>query len=435
MNLIIWNARGLGNPRAFRELGRLVTDKCPTLLFLSETKMREFNCRSWKFRLGFSGSFMWIEDATVWRFTGFYGHPESACRHFSWDLLYKLKTISELRDIPWLVRGDFNEICYDSEKLGGNRKAPSQLKAFKDTLEVCELPDICCRAMAISLEFYHSDHRPIWLKLCGDQKNHRMSLGSFNSLFRFERCWLMEVDCHEVVRFGWRSNESSLSLMERITSCKVELSKCSLWPSNGEQVNILEREVENLASKEELYWHQRSRASWLKDGDRNTRFFHAKASMKKSQNTLQGLVSNHGDSCSDNQGMASIVLDYYGSLFSLANPTAADMSRILEIIVPSVHPHMNRYLCLPFTATEVRQALFDMHPDKAPGPDGTEVTNAVLGILNDGNSLEGWNETLVTLIPKIKDPVILKDYRPISLCNVCYKIVARTLTNRLIEEN
>lgn len=45
--------------------------------------------------------------------------------------------------------------------------------------------------------------------------------------------------------------------------------------------------------------------------------------------------------------------------------------------------------------------------------------------------MDDWNETIVTLIPKIKVPMTMKDLRPISLCNVCYKIVARAMTSKL----
>lgn len=58
MNIICWNARGLGNPRAFRELRRLIAEKDPILLFLSETKMREAKCKMWKSILGFTGCLM-----------------------------------------------------------------------------------------------------------------------------------------------------------------------------------------------------------------------------------------------------------------------------------------------------------------------------------------------------------------------------------------
>ena len=86
-----------------------------------------------------------------------------------------------------------------------------------------------------------------------------------------------------------------------------------------------------------------------------------------------------------------------------------------------------------------------MEPTKAPGPDGMnalfcqkiwyvvgkDVVTAVLDFLNDGILLPALNHTDIVLIPKVKNPEKMSDFRPISLCNVIYKIISNVLANRL----
>ena len=86
-----------------------------------------------------------------------------------------------------------------------------------------------------------------------------------------------------------------------------------------------------------------------------------------------------------------------------------------------------------------------MHPDKAPGPDGMtgcfyrrywkivgeDVTKVILGFLNEGEQLKEINHTNLVLIPKKKSPCSPKDFKPISLCNVVYKLISKVLANRL----
>ena len=84
---------------------------------------------------------------------------------------------------------------------------------------------------------------------------------------------------------------------------------------------------------------------------------------------------------------------------------------------------------------------------KAPGVDGmpvlfykqfwdivgVDVTREVKKLLSGGAMLEGWNDTMVVLIPKVPNPYRLKDLRPISLCNVVYKITSKVLSNHLMK--
>jgi hypothetical protein len=106
---------------------------------------------------------------------------------------------------------------------------------------------------------------------------------------------------------------------------------------------------------------------------------------------------------------------------------------------------MNEMLCREFSVEEITSALDTIGDLKAPGPDGMhaifykqfwelvgdKVSEEVLNVLRGGQMPGEWNETTVVLIPKVKEPESMKDLRPISLCNVVYKLISKVLANRL----
>jgi hypothetical protein len=106
---------------------------------------------------------------------------------------------------------------------------------------------------------------------------------------------------------------------------------------------------------------------------------------------------------------------------------------------------INHQLTAEFTDDEISDALFQIGPHKAPGVDGlparffqrnwallrAEICKAIKNFFRDGTIPDGINMTKIVLIPKSNEAVDLKDFRPISLCNVIYKIISKCLVNRL----
>lgn len=181
MSCISWNARELGNQRAFRELKRLIAEKSSSLLFICETRKRDFNAQLGRMHFGYSSCFvvsiqgkssgliLFWNDTQRWRFTGFYGNPNANLRHHSWSLLPRRHNITELKDLSWLVGGDFIEICFDNEKLGGNLRPFSQMQAFRDVLDNCALQDLHCEGDRFTWVNRRSHDQIIFerLEICG----------------------------------------------------------------------------------------------------------------------------------------------------------------------------------------------------------------------------------------------------------------------------
>jgi hypothetical protein len=134
---------------------------------------------------------------------------------------------------------------------------------------------------------------------------------------------------------------------------------------------------------------------------------------------------------------------YFKELFTRDPNLNAD--NLTSLFQENVTTQMNDELCRDFTEEEISDALFQIGPLKAHGTDGfparffqrnwdtlkAEVINGVKLFFLTGNMPDGVNDTVIVLIPKVDFPETLKDFRPISLCTVLYKVIAKCLVNRL----
>lgn len=112
---------------------------------------------------------------------------------------------------------------------------------------------------------------------------------------------------------------------------------------------------------------------------------------------------------------------------------------------PRIIETMSADFSKDFMEDEISRALKQMHPTKAPDPNGMpppffqchchiigpSTSKALLSTLNLSQIPNVLNHTFITLIPKKKQPQIVADYHSISHCNVFYKLSSKVISNRL----
>nr|KYP32891.1 Transposon TX1 uncharacterized [Cajanus cajan] len=184
---------------------------------------------------------------------------------------------------------------------------------------------------------------------------------------------------------------------------------------------------------------QKFSEQWVKSGDRNSKFFHAQTVVRRKRNKIED-----GSWATDPELLKVEVNRFFQKLFSVDTPVSLTKLQIDRM--PSIGIEGASLLEGPITMEEVRRAVMSMGTFKAPGPNGfqpfffkqyweivgVDLWRMVSEAFNNGGMTDSSIlDTLLVLIPKVENPVHLKDFRPISLCNVAYKVISKVLVNRI----
>ena len=120
-------------------------------------------------------------------------------------------------------------------------------------------------------------------------------------------------------------------------------------------MKLLEDEVNQLLDKEAKMWRQRSKIAWLRDGDRNTRFFHSNAFQRSRWNYITKLHDANEGWCSSQDQVNAAIVDFYQNLFTSSSPS--NFEEVIETIPHVVTDEMNDMLMAEFNIKEVEAAL------------------------------------------------------------------------------
>ncbi|KAL2224830.1 UNVERIFIED_CONTAM: hypothetical protein Sindi_2936800 [Sesamum indicum] len=167
---------------------------------------------------------------------------------------------------------------------------------------------------------------------------------------------------------------------------------------------------------------------WMKGGDQCSRVFFRKIAQRRSARRIFQINDDQGSTHTDPEEVINEFVTYYQNLLGgHRRRTVVDIRFLRPWARHILSNEESTTLLLPFTPVDVKQAVFDIDEDKAPGPDGyssgffkaawpivgQEVTSAVLDFFSTGRLLKQINTTLLALIPKVYSPMTLIDLEEI----------------------
>lgn len=307
-----------------------------------------------------------------------------------------------------------------------------------------------------------SDHKPLLLK-----GNPEGPLVRTNRPFRFMANWLTDPSFLSMVKEAWEDNvdwDEAVSefqnkakewnythfgnifhkkrrLMARLEGINSQLSmNANVYLKKLQKT--LWKDYQNILAQEELVWFQKARCNWFQFGDRNTRFYHTVTVIRRKRNKIEALQDEHENLVTDPLELSIMAREFFRNLYQVSSPMVPFST---SSAFPPLSEDQRRSLLRLCSKEEIKHVIFQMGPFKSPGKDGLHpvfyqrhwdtIGDSVCARVQDiwihPEKVQSLNETLLVLIPKIDSPVSMKNFRPISLCNVSYKVITKMIANKL----
>ncbi|KAL2224581.1 UNVERIFIED_CONTAM: Retrovirus-related Pol polyprotein from type-2 retrotransposable element R2DM [Sesamum indicum] len=237
-----------------------------------------------------------------------------------------------------------------------------------------------------------------------------------------------------------RAKEANLALQDAQNQLENNPGNVRLRESLGD----LRRKTVFLAEAERNFFYQKAKIHYLKEGDRNTKFFHDMVKRNAARNSITAVTRADGTIITSADAIAQEFVDYYTTLLGTESHTIPVDDGVFDY-GPKLSSELTDELCREVTAMEVKDAIFNINDNKAPGPDGysscffkkawnvvgDQVCRAVLDFFRNGRMLRQLNHTVIALVPKSEHSSSVADYRSISCCNVIYKAITKIISDRL----
>ena len=177
------------------------------------------------------------------------------------------------------------------------------------------------------------------------------------------------------------------------------------------------------------------------EGDRNTKFFHRLANFRRKFNAIQSICVD-GVCVDDVSLMKGAIVNFYSELCREDLPGRPFFK---GLSYDTILDGDASDLLKEFSEEEVWKAIINLGKEKAPGPDGFNITffqhcwstvkGEIMGLFSEFHSKgvfeKSLNATFISLIPKVAGTNDINKFRPIGLVGSVCKILAKVLAPRL----
>lgn len=309
---------------------------------------------------------------------------------------------------------------------------------------------------------HQSDHLPILLRTEPKQK-------SAQKKFRVEQWWSQHPEfkdiCQKATMEDADSWDSTCQNLRKEVKSWLVAQKDPNWELRkiekemeglinkpqtqqiGDRIKTLQADHQQCLLAQEAHWLQRLRLNWNLMGDRNMSFFHSTTMIRRRRNKIGAIQRDNGDWVVKESEIRLEVVNHFKGIYTQPNLDQGPVSlpqRVLDQ-VPKIPQEAAELLDLYPIEEEIRRVINSLGPTKAPGPDGITaalvqqnwnyfgsiVIKEVTSFFQIGMMKEGIAHSNLVLIPKTTAPTKVTEFRPISVCNLLYKVISKIIASKM----
>eukprot|EP00253_Pinus_taeda_P028873 PITA_28873 len=325
--------------------------------------------------------------------------------------------------------GDLNLIRNAQEKLGGNFFADPAREALEEIIQEHNLIDTPLH----NGNYTWSNKRTVGYGNFGIP--HFIWESKIKNLRQAIKQWARHNAALQ--------NRKKIDIQQKLEQLNIDREGSQDTEEDQNKEGDLLKELYNQNRREEEEQRQKSRCLWLNSGDKNTTFFHNNLKLRRAANNIDK-ISVEGRIFSEQEEIKNAASRHFHSLLT-AEPNYLENPDFLSPLENKISENQKAHLDKDITMEEIVWSLQSMPPDKAPGPDGftaaffkshwdiikKDYIRMVKNFFSKCKLGSSVKSTHLALIPKDPNPQTFDRFRPISLCNVSYKIISKILANRL----